>query len=461
MNQALASTTALRVMPFLEEGTADLGPIKVRDDIQSHMGPFKTLPQYRTVYPPVVIAALTELYQEYNGHFGPLADANREHATDYQHCVDRTGQPLNRWVQIDMVGLPAGFLELASHFSVAEVKRALRHCIFEIENSLAMYQLLERVTPSDLFRQTFRASLQELRDRFGKPIAILAVTPEKYEALLADEFGKWPGDPITDAEVRELSGFDRLFSPDQFRAHVAENDGESQYLLYVRSSDPTAKLKNLGLEVEHPLLSDPEMRRIIRANSVTFNIDDPDSGPGQRINDTKAYMPPMGMAFVITKETDLVTPEFLKHLQKGRLAEHFQGTRLQPEFVAYLEATGADPAAFATGERKIRAKPLKGTYGCYGHYTLDLTRGGKRRGEWRKQLALRGEYVVQPELPSPFIVDPASGKTYGYIDRNFFTMLKGVPVFMGGFRSMLPLASEEAQKGRFHGNRDTVWAAID
>jgi hypothetical protein len=109
----------------------------------------------------------------------------------------------------------------------------------------------------------------------------------------------------------------------------------------------------------------------------------------------------------------------------------------------------------------VRVKPLKGTYGCYGHYTIDLSRGGKNRSGWRKQLRLRNAYVVQPELPTPFVVDPNSGETYGYIDRNFVTMLEGEPVFMGGFRSLLPVVSNEASKGRFHGNAETVWAAID
>ena len=460
MNQAIPKRTPLRITPYLKEGVAQLGEVQVRSDIKSRMGPFHTFPDYRVVYPKVVVQALMELYVEYNAQFDPLATANREWETDYQYCVDVAGGSLNRWVQIDMVGLPEQFLEHATAFTVDEVKETLRHYIFEIENSLAMYQLLERINLSSQFRETFRVSLEELRRQYEKPIALLAVTQDKYEALLADEFGLNPGDSISDAEVLELSGFDRLFSPEEFKAHVAENDGECRYLLYVRSSDPTTKLRRPEKAIEHPLLGDPDLRRVIRANSLTFNIDDPASPSERCINDTKAYLTPMEMAFTIAKETDLVTPEFLKHIQSGR-ENQFVGVRLQPDFHDFLIASGIDPVAVATGECLVRVKPLKGTYGCYGHFTINLSKGGKKRGEWRKQLAFRGDYVVQPELATALVSDSQSEVTYGYIDRNFFTLLKGEPVFMSGFRTMLAITSDEALKGRFHGNDQTVWAAIN
>jgi len=114
----------------------------------------------------------------------------------------------------------------------------------------------------------------------------------------------------------------------------------------------------------------------------------------------------------------------------------------------------------ASGERRLRAKPLQGTYGCYGHHTLSITES-KRRAALRADMKQRGSYVLQPELTTPVVHDPESGVTYGFIDRNFVTVdTAGHLSFMGGFRSLLPVRSAEAQKGRFHGNEETIWAPV-
>jgi hypothetical protein len=452
------SRQALNLRKHIKEGIGHLGNVVVRDDIRSTMSPFRTLPDYRITYPNVVKQALFGLYTEYNQQFVLLMEQNSEWDTDYQHCrVD--GQPINRWVQIDMVGLPDSFLSMAEQFSADQVREQLRHWIFEIENSLAMYQLLERVLPELPFQRTFRASLEELRQQYGKQIALLAVTEEKHRALCADEFGVTTGVP-TNEVVNELSGFDRLFSPSEFRDHVHDNGGTSNYLLFVRSSDPLAKLKKPGMQVDHPLLGDPEMRRVIRANALTFNIDNPaENTPERRINDTKAYMEPIGLAHEVLTEDQVLSQGLQEHIRAGKRYADYPGQYLAPDLAEYLARCGVDVDAVAKGRERLRVKPLRGTYGCYGHLTVNLA-NQRDRTEFRQVLKRRGAYVVQPELPTPFVVDPQSGVTYGYIDRNFVTILGGEPVWMGGFRSMLPLVSIEAQKGRYHGNSDTHWAAI-
>ncbi len=448
------------IAPFLSEETATLGEIAMVEDARSSMGPYRYFPKYQISYPSSVTQALFELYAEYNRQFAPLVKANAEEPTDYQYCFDASGNPLNRWVQIDMVGLTDSFLEHAKKCSAEEVKYLIRSSVFEIENSLAMYELLHKATPSNLFARTFRASLDELRRKHGKKIALLAVTDEKYQALLATEFGKKPGEAITDGEVYELSGFDCVLSPHEFRSHVLSRDGQCDYLLYVRSSDPVEKLRRPQLEVNQPLLSDSNMRRIIKAHTLTLNIDTPGSDTSKRINDTKKYMDPMSLAYEIQEESDLITNDFIQHMREGLPQENFVGEKLTPKFVEYLWKVGVNPLHVANGKQLVRLKPVLGAYGCYGHYSLNLAKGGPKRTSWRKELAVRGGYVAQPELKTPSVVDRATGIAYGYIDRNFVTVLDGRPVFMGGFRTMLPLGSSEAQKGRYHGNDETVWVAV-
>jgi len=447
-----------------EKQTAQLGNVVVRTDIKSSLSPFLVLPEYRTQYPEVVTQALVNLYAEYNRAFNPLVKANREWDTDYQFCMTSNETPINRWVQIDMVGLPDGFMKTATNFNEEDVREALRKRIFEIENSLAMYQILENLFSNGqqdtLFKRQFRASLDALRERYGKPIALLAVTDQKYQAMKESEFGKSAEETLVDAEVMELSGFDRFFGPEEFKKYLEENRGKCDYLLYVRSSDPVAKLKKPDTVVENPLLENPDMRRIIKKHAITFNIDAPSMDYVRRINDTKAYMPIMGMGIEVCSDTDILSTEFAAHLSGGKPYASYGKNRLSPEFVKYLRSQGIDPAKVESGETALRAKPMKGAYGGYGHLRGVLGNTVFRK-ELRQSLRSRGHYVMQPEMQTPIITNESDGIAYTYIDRVFLSTINGTNYrFMGGCRSLMPLDSSEAKNGRNHGSKHTVYAEI-
>lgn len=427
-----------------EKQSAPLGKVFVRTDIKSSLGPFPVLPEYRIQYPEAIIKALGNLHAEYNQAFRPLVAVNREWDTDYQYCMTPDGTPINRWVQIDMVGLPDEFLGKATSFSEEELRKALRGKIFEIENSLAMYQLLENLFSNGqqdtLFNRQFRASLDDLRQRYGKPITLLAVTDQKYQAMKESEFGKVAQEPLTDAEVMGLSGFDRFFSPEEFKKYLEENGGKCDYLLYARTSDPVAKLRKPNTIVENPLLEHDDARRIIKANSLTFNVDNPSwvTGDIKRINDTKEYMPLMGMAYAVYSVEDLFSPGFAEYL------------RLQE----------VDPVKIKSGEVVLRAKPMKGAYGGYGHLRGTLIDREFRRKLWKDGLRDRGPYVVQPEMQTPVIINESDGATYTYIERVFLSTNGQDYSYMGGFRSLMPLDSIEAKNGRNHGSKYTVYSEI-
>ncbi len=441
----------------------NLGPIVERQDIPSSLAPFRVLPDYKVRYPKVIVAALGDLFAEYNAAFEPLVEANREWKTDYRFAVTPDGVPANFAVQVDMVGLTEEFLRNAAKMPQKDVRETLRGMIFEIENSLAMYSLLEGGfawnSRESFFKARYRAVLEDIRRRTSRPIALLAVTDQKLEAMRASEFGKSEGEALTDAEVHKLSGFDRLFGPAEFRGHL-EQRGGCEYLLYVRSSDPVAKLKRPDTAVDHPLLADAAMRRVIKECSVTFNIDDPfwPVGDSRRINDTKWYMPPMGMAYSVVHEEDLWTPTFAAHLAKGKPYAEWESERLSTGFVAFLESFGSCPNEVEEGQRAVRLKPAQGTYGCYGHVSGPLPEGRVRR-DLRRGLKDRGPYVAQPELQCPVVINE-TGKEFVFIDRNFLGLVGDEIRFLGGFRSLMPLDSTEAKNGRNHGSHHTVWAEI-
>lgn len=442
-----------------EPEKSHLGEIVDRWDIESSLSPFHTFPEYRTEYPSTVINALGELFQEYNQAFVPLVTANQEWDTDYQYTrYGINDNPINRWVQIDMVGLPQRFLDEASRMDSDTVREVLRQRIFEIENSLAMYQLLERIHSKNgepsLFDRVFRSSLQSLKEQYGKPVALLALTKQKYNSMKASEFGKSEEELITDEEVERLSGFDRLFGPQDFLEHLEEHGGECRYILFVRASDPVEKLRKPKTTLSIPLLENPVTRRVIKANAITFNIDRPDEPTisEARINDTKAYLPAMGMAYRADTFEDVFEEIIYRNNDPALI-------KLNPQLREYLLSHGIDQQSINSGYVRFRAKPMVGSYGCYGHVTVD-TRDGNTRGELRKGLRERGPYVIQPEMITPIIVNESTGQTYTYIDRVFFAADGRVVTFMGGFRSLMPLDTIEAKKKRNHGNQSTVWAEI-
>lgn len=387
---------------------------------QSSMGSFQTFPDYRVTYPEVVIEALGELFEEYNLSFLPLVEANREWDTDYQYAF-HDGLPTNYAIQIDMLGLTESMLHEMESMSLGQVREALRVQIFEMENSLAMYQLLCKIGgENSFFNPRFRSFLDNLRTKQGRKVALLAVTEQKKRAMMETEFGR-PGDgTITDEEVFQLTGFDRFFGPTEFLEYLETTDNHCDYLLYCRTSDPTDKLKDPTLVVNQPLLGCPKIRKIIKASSITFNIDAPEMAFERRINDTKGYMLPMSMGYVVNTTEDLQSLDF-------------------------------------DNQTNLRAKPLVGTFGCYGHFT-----GRKNEAKFiamlTQEIQKRGPYIIQREMKNSLVA--TSTHLYAYIDRIFMGVVDGKPLFLGGFRNMLPIDSEEVRKGRIHGNGTAVWVEI-
>ncbi len=427
---ALAKERDVRI-----HGSARLGAIHKRTDIRSTEGPFNWFPEVRVEYPQVVIDALGDLYGEFNEAFRSLVELNREHPSDYQLIIDENGTPINGWVQIDMNGLTQARLDELAKLSREEVRELLRNEIFESENSLAMYGLLSgifaKAGQDTEFKKVFRSSLNALRQKHGKKIAVLGVTQAKYIAMRESEFGKRNAEPLTETEVMEISGFDALMGPDEFRALVEKGEVD-EWIFYVRSSDPLTKLKDPTVQIEGSLLEDPELRQIIKANSLTFNIDDPNwpVGSPRLINDTKAYLPSIGMAVEVSSTAQLK---------------------------AHLASQGISEEDINSGKVVLRAKPGAHSYGCYGHLR------SHEEGFWsglERGFAERGSYVVQREIKTPLIYNESDGIWYTYIDRNFFAWINGKPVFMSGFRFYMPADSNEAKNGRVHGADDAVLAEV-
>jgi len=389
--------------------------------------------EYTVLYPQCVLRELGQLFAEYNEAFAPLVECNCEWESDYAQCIPKGSHEfINFVVQVDMVGLPDAYLASAAagERSGQDVREDLRRAVFEIDNSTAGYR----------FYPFLRGVWGGLRAQLGKPIALLATTQGKYEEMLEFEFG---GD-ASDKTVRKISGFDRFFNPEQFVRHITTPGGgeyKCDFALYVRSSYPLEKQRDPRVHVEEPLLGDAAIRQVIKANTLTLNIDAPEMEYERRINDTKEYMSSMRMAAIVTDADAL-------KCQNGSI--------FPPTFEQHLAKRGADRMAqhMSRDQLRIRAKPLKGSYGCYGHVWGAWD--SRVNNKIAKMMSRYGACVLQPELSTPLLMSEL-GERYTFMDRLFFARTgEDQPYFVGGQRIMLPVDSPEAIKGRLHLNHDAV-----
>lgn len=397
-------------------------------DLHSAMGPFLFAPEYETAIPPSVIAAVGHLVEMNTDAFAHLVPRNTEgDSLAYQHCAVPSRGVVEPFFQVDMVATSSDFLTQAAGEDSSQIAAQLKNRIFEFEPSIAMYELIHAFGANGDLGAHFRRDLDVLRLRHGKRIALLAPTAEKFSAVLASEFGLSEHHGLSQEElsdlVKEVSGFDTVLGPDDFIDHLNANDGECEFLLFVRPSDPVAKLKDPTALVNSPLLGDEKLRRIIRRNAITLNIDNPDWGIAdpRKIKDSKAALPLLGMGLSLRNRDQVHKLDLSVGLQ--------------------------------------RAKPRGGVFGAYGQKPIDAQNESHRL--WlAEQIELRGPYLIQPEMAPLLIIDSSSSRQFLAMDRLFFSMVSGTASFMGGIRILNPVESSNAKHGRLHGSSDMISAPI-
>lgn len=351
----------------------DLGQTDTRYDIPSTLGPFNVKKQHRVEMPVNVTQALLEITHEYNTAFSRVVNQNLEIPDAYQYAFDQeTSEYINLVFQIDMRALPHDFLITLDTYEIPVIKEVLKRSVFEFEDSLAMLNLLRMQFETNgvsHFRDGLDRTFDSLRSTHSKGIALLATTQEKLDSILACELGVDHLSDVDDQTVRQVLGYDKLIGPEEY-LRMLETNSASDYLLYVRSSSPVANLRDPRIEVPPTILDDKSIRHEILRNCVTLNLG--------ALNDTKIAMVNMGLGVEISSEN------------LAQVLENREIHQLCAEYGLNLE----DP--------ELRFKPIRGVFGCYGQHTMnysDLT-GGKRRRKLNKDLEKRGEYIVQPELPS-------------------------------------------------------------
>ena len=170
--------------------------------------------------------------------------------------------------------------------------------------------------------------------------------------------------PIKDVEkIRRNTGFDDIYGPAELQ--IAYEKGEDN-LYYVRASLEKERLKNPNGSFENALLSDEEIRRYVKQRAITYNIDAPDGNYERVINDSKEYMPDLGMGYIIESLEDIYTSEYRDFLQQKQKIWSFAGIVFSPWFLQYLRYVGCSEEEILSGNIEFHIKPLKCAYGAYG-----------------------------------------------------------------------------------------------
>ncbi len=429
------------------------------------------------IYPLEVVKALEIILQDYSQAFDEVVRLRQGNDGYQPACFN--GVYRNFGYQIDMVGLSLEELEKFTGADPQEIAQILRTRIFEIENSLAMYNLMSGIfsktrdySHESFFGTNLDSAIKTWEIYYGKPLVLSTTTEGKFRAMLLSEFGLENSSSLTPELVRERTGFSDFLSPEDLQRLIKQSNIDN-YILYMRTSYPTFFLKNPNQKVEIPLLEEGHLVQTIRRRAITFNVDDnreamwmfenlsnvrfgydPDCGIfiitndgttflPQILNDTKEPLIRMGLVHPLTSPDELFNCE--EYRDKG--GKKRTRISLNPEIINNLRTT------------RLRAKPAWLHYGGYGHVGGDFE-SDETRHELRRQMKKRGMYVLQPELP-PYVFSH-NDNLYSAIHRIFFAYdpTKKVYKFVGGLFNALAIDSSEVKRGRIHGNRDAVWGQI-
>lgn len=471
--------------PFLKDGNAvlksyeqsiathqiaDIGEAIKVTPMYSGETPPLALREYKVQYPKSLIEGYKIACEQYDQQFMRLVGEHKIWATDYQYA------PFTLAFQVDGPAYPEAFLNQAEFMSPNVLAEFITKRVFEFEANIAAYGLNGRLWPDGTTNQTWHAALEIVRQRTGKKVAVLAGTEEKLDEMVTYEMGVTRDQLTSDEAVRSKTGFDAFLGPNDLVSLYEQNQGnDCLYVFFGRTSRPKSWLRDPSSQIDEGFLANPKILKYVRAHAITHNFDDPtlpNTDPAI-IMDTKEALVLVGAAYRVAEPSDIYSRELLQYLADNGIGvdEIVEGTlspgkknelgKIFPKFpsksllseslVSHLRARGSNPALVASGEQKIRAKPLKQHYGIYGHEVDSINRS-RFLNKLMEQVKLRGRYIIQPEFSNLHIVDNASPhESYVAIDRVFFVRgADGQLHPMESCRSLMPSKSDEGKKNNVH-----------
>lgn len=408
-------------------------------------------------YPDNIKLALAILYNQYVEEYEQLV---KQSGNTYPSAFSLSGNLVIPFIQIDMVYLPSSFLRSIQDCDPTILADVLRPFIFEIESSVAYYEFLSKINiwvpyNTSWFWLWLRLGIDDIRMRTGKKVALLVTSSTKYQSIKELEFWINWSLFIDDLTVKIKSGFDALLSPDEFREYYEgiQKWKTSDTLFYVRASSDTQDFKDQ--KESRNILQNEEYRDFIRSNSITVNIDSPDTA--FPLNDTKRYMRNMWLGLPFTSIDEIIPIWVLECVRNNNDFSSFSWPYYTPKVQEYLRSVWVGEDDIAEWKLVFRCKPIEWSYGAYGHVRLNI-QDAKSRRKLRDAMKNGGSYLLQIENQSPTIINDKSQKEYKAIDRIFMRMDRdGNISFLEGFINAIPSDSDEAKKNNIHGSRLTEY----
>lgn len=479
------SQEARQMLTFYEQTIApshviDIGAATEIVPKYANETPPKALREYVIYYPESLIEAYKIVCNTYDQVFMDVVKAHKDYPSDYQFA------PFNLAFQVDGPAYSEEFLEYAANVSPEILAEVITMRMFECENNLAMYGLNGRLWPEGTTNPTWHEALDQVRQRTGKKVAVLAGTEKKLDEMVQSELYTDREHMPSQEAIRNLTGFDAFWGPANVKAHFLKHKGQdSEYVFFGRTSRPKEWLKEPLTHVEEELALSLDLLSYVRKFAITHNFDK----AGLPLNhtdiimDSKEALVKIGAAYQVRQLPDIYSSEFLAYLaqngidleaieggilterQKNKLGGLFatfpSDHMLSEKFIAHLQARGADPEQIANGSSSLRAKPLKLHYGVYGHVTGSINRSNFLN-KLMKEIRQRGSYILQPELKNLQIVNSNNfAEKFIAIDRVFFVRdAQGNLAPMESVRSLMPLDSPDGRENNVHEGKYTRCARI-
>lgn len=465
--------------------------------------PTQKFDSYQVVLPKIFKEVLKKLSQEYDECLKEFVTANREWLEDYQFCFDEKGTPINWGMQIDMAALPMDFLEKGKRGKISEekIRQVLLARTFEFENSLAMYALTGFISPE--FKLAFKQMLDNLRQKFNRRIVLLAVTKEKYQAILESEFGVSEKSKLSQESIKTI-GFDEVWGPEEFEEYSKINlETREKYLFYARTSEATSSFRGEQNLDSQKLLDNQEFRKTIKEGTITLSINNPNLPTEKQIRDTKVPAAEnLGLGVLVSSMEEIYDPVYLackENLKKYKITQangrnnlpddsiqkylhsigidiktvqgknannipEYEGRILGQKLLDYLTNYRIFPKDIETGCARLRAKPALGVYGAYGQMTFDPK--NKKDRSSLKRLIERSvsPYIIQIEISPTTVQDKSTNKKYLAMDRMYVLPIISeggeIDYTITGERYLFPENSPEALKNNLHGSIQSINTSI-
>lgn len=414
-------------------------------------------------YPDSIKVALWILFGRYAREFKNLVNITKDSLTSYQYCYTSGWDLMIPFTQFDITFLPEEFMKRMENIDPMILAEVLSPFIFEIESSIAYYELLSSITQVwnevTSFGQGLREQLNMIRLKTWKKIILLATSNKKFQSIKELEFGVPWISQLDSKIIMQKSWFDGLFWPDDFVSYFNSLDWwiGSDVIFYVRASTDASELKE-GWEKSSNLLENELYRQFIKDNTITANIDAPMSD--FPINDTKKYMKNMSLGYSFNSLDEVISSEAMERIISGKNLDTFSGNFYTNELEQYLLAIWIDADIISSWKLTFRCKPMEGSYGAYGHVRLRI-QDTKSRKKLKDAMRWWKSYVLQVEIPAVLIKNSATNEEFRAIDRVFMSMDgEGNVRFLEGFINAIPADNDEALKNNIHGSKLTQYGKI-